>query len=261
MDYGFSTKTIYFKDMWNVFAKYFIVIALIAALAVSVFALIVSMSYVPRYQSTATMYILRKNDDVASSSSLSSDFSLALNVVNDCTYILKMNSVIDEVIRELDLDIPNKTIRDCISTANPTKTRILEVTVEASTPELAKAIVDSLCVVGAEKINEDMGFDQISISEYGILDNTPCNKTRISSYFTVGFIAAVVAYGVFLGAFIFDDGIHSDEDVQKYLGLSVLGDIPDAGSIHGRKHYSEYGYGYSKKSKRIKGRSGEKENR
>lgn len=241
MDYDSSVKTITLKDIWNVFLKYFVVIVLVATIITGVFILIKTATYTPRYQSTATLYILRQNDDGTTGGAVASDFSLALNVVNDCTYILKMHSVLDSVRDELGLDIPYEQLKKNVSTSNPTNTRILEVTVEAESPELARSIVDSICTVGAEKIKEDMGFAQVNISEYGIIDTEPCNKTSILVYPLLWMLCAIVVYVVFLIAYILDDGIRSDDDVRKYLGLSVLGDIPDAGAMqkHGYHVYAK----------------------
>lgn len=82
------------------------------------------MTYVPKYEAKATLYILKQD---ASKTAASSDFSTALSVVNDCAYILRMESVLDEVIEELGLNTNYSTLRSRISTSNPEETRILEV--------------------------------------------------------------------------------------------------------------------------------------
>ena len=132
-----TTGTVTLGDLWSVFKKSFLAVVLTATLAVSAFALAVRLTFVPMYQSTATLYILRQNDEGGTGGAVASDFSLALNVVNDCTYILKMHSVVDAVINDLGLDIPYETLKKRVSTSNPSNTRILEVTVTAESPELA----------------------------------------------------------------------------------------------------------------------------
>ena len=238
-----TTGTVTLGDLWSVFKKSFLAVVLTATLAVSAFALAVRLTFVPMYQSTATLYILRQNDEGGTGGAVASDFSLALNVVNDCTYILKMHSVVDAVINDLGLDIPYETLKKRVSTSNPSNTRILEVTVTAESPELAKEIVDGICEVGAEKIKSDMGFAQVNISEYGVINTAPCNKTRMIVYPAIWLLVAAVMYVVLLVRYIMNDGIRSDEDVEKYLGLSVLGDIPNANDT--RRHGC---YGYGKKT-------------
>lgn len=88
--------------------------------------LLIRLTYVPQYESTATLYILRQDSEQSGSSSVSTDFSLALNVVSDCTYLLKSHSVVDAMIDELHLAIPYE---DCQRSYPPT-TRITPVSLK-----------------------------------------------------------------------------------------------------------------------------------
>ncbi|MCD7754120.1 MAG: Wzz/FepE/Etk N-terminal domain-containing protein [Clostridiales bacterium] len=243
-DYNSSVRIVTLGDLWGIFVKRLWIIVLVAVLAVGVVFAAVQLTYTPAYSSTATLYILRQDDD-ASSSSTSSDFSLALNVVNDCTYLLKSHAVVDEVISALGLDMSYDDLTEMISASNPDDTRILEVTVEASTPKQAKEIVDTLCEIGQEKITEAMGFQQVNFYEKGTLEEEPCNVVSLTTYAMIGIIAAVLCYSAFLIAFLLDDRIGTEEDIQRYLGLSLLGEIPNTRQAEkkGYGHYGSYGYG------------------
>lgn len=235
---SYEGKTITIRDLWSIFVKRAWIIFLVAALSAVIAFGFVKLTVTPQYSSTATLYILRQEDEVASSS----DFSLALNVVNDCDYLLKSNSVLDEVIRELKLDTPYEVLYNNISTSNPEDTRILEVTAVADSPELAKKIVDKLCQIGSEKITEAMGFQQVNLYEYGILNNKVSNGFGLSGYVLVAMIAAVLTYTVFLFIFLLDDRIQSPEDIERHLGLSILGEIPDANAPKKGGYYHYYRY-------------------
>lgn len=228
MEQQSTVRIITLKDLWDIFIHRIWIIFLAAFIAMSGLFLLIRLTYVPQYESTATLYILRQDSEQSGSSSVSSDFSLALNVVSDCTYLLKSHSVVDAVIDELHLDIPYEEVSKIISTNNPDNTRILEVSVKAGSPELAKSIVDSICQIGAGKIEEAMGFSQVNLYEYGVLNTRPCNTTSLMTYLLVGVITAVLVYSVFLVTYLLDDRIRSEEDVEHYLGLSILGDIPNA---------------------------------
>ena len=215
------------KDLWELLLRRFWILILTAVAAAGGLFLFNQLAFVPVYSSTATLYILRQDNDAATNSS-DSDFSLALKVVSDCDYLLKSHSVLNEVIRELDLSISYQTLSQNISTANPENTRIVEVTAKSDSPEGAKQIVDTVCEVGQEKIAEAMGFRQVNLYEYGTIEPKPCNKTGLKTYLLVGITAAILMGAVFMVAFLLDDRIRTEEDVARYLGLSILGDIPNA---------------------------------
>ena len=97
-------KTVTLKDLWGIFVQRLWAIILAACICCGGFLVFNRMTFVPQYASTATLYILRQADG-ATASDASSDFSLALKVVNDCTYLLKSHTVLDEVISSLNLDM------------------------------------------------------------------------------------------------------------------------------------------------------------
>lgn len=214
---------------------------------------------VPQYTSTATMYILRQSGDELTINEAVNDYNLALKLVNDCTYLLKSHTVIDTVREELALPDSYSALCRRISTNNPKDTRVLEVTVQADTPELARDIVNRICSVGADSINNALGFQQITVFELGLLPEAPCNSIGIQIYALTAAISALMVLLVFSVWYMLDDTIHTAADVQRYLGLSILGDIPDANSQSGHRYGYRYGYAYRQTGRDIKSRVSRKE--
>lgn len=110
---------------------------------------------------------------------------------------------------------------------------------KADSPELAKRIVDRICTIGSKRIEDAMGFQQVNLYELGTTDTDPCNSTRMLTFAFAGIVAAVITYVIFLIIFLLDDRIKTDdENLERYLGLSVLGNIPNADG----KKSGKYGY-------------------
>lgn len=238
-------KNITINDIFGVFIKKILFILLIPVILSGSLYALDYYRYTPKYSSTATLYILRQANNTVTASDVASDFSLALKVVNDCTYMLKGHTVLDKVQEQLNLNMEHDDLYKSISTYNPENTRILEVTVEAESPELAREIVDNLCSIGVSCINDVMGFEQINLYEWGTLEAEPCNKPGIKKYFFIGAAVAVVIFLVFLVLFLLDDTITDDEEIQRYLGLSILGDIPNSETPTKKR----YGYKYYRRNK------------
>ena len=223
-----------------------VIILLVSALCVVGLFIFNKATYKPMYQSTATLYIAGDNSyEGNTSADAYNSYTLALKVVNDCDYLLSSRSVVEQLINEMGLEMSIGTLQSRISTENPTNTRILEVTVQAEDPELAKQIVDRLCELGVDKINEAMGANHVRLYEKGTLNAAPCNMTSNVTYLIVGAGAAVVTFGICLLVFLLDDRIRTTEHIEQVLGLSVLGDIPDSNASHHRGKYGYYrGRGY-----------------
>ena len=239
-----KARILTFRDLWEIFTARWWVMLLAAVIAIAAVFIIRSIIFVPKYDSTATLYILR-SEHQSTGSSTDSDFSLALKVVNDCDYLLKSHAVVDDVIDELQLDtvygISYKELSEMISTSNPENTRILEVTVEAESPELAQLIVNSLCRIGQDKINDAMRMQQVNLFEEGTLSAEASNRMGIATYFLIGVIAAAAVYIIFLIMFVIDDSLRTEDDIVRALGLTVLAEIPDAGEYKKPNKYGRYG--------------------
>ncbi len=159
-----------------VFAVLVPAVILFSLLSYVVYSVYDYHTYVPEYSSTATLYVLKQQNDLETTRQDYEEFELEEKLINDCNHLLKSHTVLDEVINNLDLDMSYSKLRDSISVHNPEKSRILEITVTADTPENAKRIVDQVCDVGVTKITEAMGFKQVYLMEYGILNIKPANE-------------------------------------------------------------------------------------
>ena len=236
-----TLQTITFKDIWELFLQRLIIILLVTVLTVAIVYVYNRATYRPMYQSTATLYIAGEDAySHSSSADAYNNYALTLKVVSDCNYLLASRSVVDQVIQEMDLNMTFNVLQSRIATNNPTNTRILEVTVEAETPKLAKQIVDRLCEIGEDKINDAMGANHVKLYEYGTLSGFPCNKIPGATYLIIGATAAILTFALFLLIFLLDDRLRSAEQIEQVLGLSVLGDIPDYNATHHKKSYGYY---------------------
>lgn len=244
-------REITLSDLWRIFIHRLWIMILAMVLVIGATVTYDKLTYVPKYNSTATLYILKQQNELTTNRQDYEDFTLALKVVNDCNHMLKSHVVLDTVVANLGLNMSYSALRGSISTSNPEESRILEVTVVADTPENAKRIVDNVCDVGVSEITKAMGFKQVNLIEYGILNTSPCNAPSTMSYILMGLVAMIAVYAVYLLTYLFDDRLKTDEEIERALELTVIGDIPNAdehkSNRYGYYKYGKYGrYGYGK---------------
>ena len=119
-----------------------------------------------------------------------------------------------------------KDLYDVLKVDTPSDTRIVAITVRDEDPLMAMRIANCIREVASEHITNVMDIDAINIAETA---NVPTDKASPSvARWTVisGFIGAVVvAFFAILG-YLLDDSIKSNDDVERYLGLSTLALIP-----------------------------------
>ncbi len=258
MNKKISLKTIEPKDLWNVFRGSIWMILAAAILTVGVFYALALYRYSPVYSSTATMYLIPERDsnsDPDSTGEFVNEYTIAFKVIDDCNFLLKSRTVLNKVGEKLGVANGYGAFNSGITINNPESTRVLEITVVSYSPDMAKKIVDGVCEVGAESINHVLGYSGLQIFEEGTYSAYPINQVSLFSYIKHGIIAAVLVYVIFLAMFLFDNYIHTEEDIERYLGLTVLGDIPDADAPRKKSKY-KYKYGKYKSYRSYKRQGG-----
>ncbi len=235
-----SLKSIAPSDLWNILRGCIWIMLAVAVLVTGVLYAFALFRYTPMYSSTATMYLIGETDGTAGQ--LATDYSMAMRVMSDCTYLLKSRNVLNAVGERIGIKNGYGALRGSITITNPEDTRVLEITVRASTPDKARDINEAVCECGIEYINNVLSYDKLSVFEEATYNTSPTNGVSLMSYAKFGAIGAVLVYLVFLVMFLFDNYIHTEEDIERYLGLTILGDIPDADAPNKNKKY-KYKYG------------------
>lgn len=197
----------------------------------------------PMYESTAKLYVLSKSTSITSIA----DIQTGTSLTNDYMVVVKDRPVLDQVIQNLGLNEDYNSLQDKVRLSNPTNSRILEITVKDKNPERAKVIADEIADVASAFIAEKMDQDPPTIEQYGYDDGKPVSPS-IAKNTVVGALAgAIFAVGIIIITYLFNDTIMMPEDIEKKLGLNVLGTLP--------MEDSEYD-GEQRKSKKKKKRKG-----
>lgn len=184
------------------------------------------MTTVPLYRSTAKLFIISKG----SSDSLStSAVSIASKTVGDCMRLVADDTIVDKTIENLGLSISTEDLKAKIKTSTPDAdtSLIIEVSVSDEDPQLACDIANELCRVSTTEVRDIMGLNQVNIASAAKPASKPYNLTFMSTAAKFGAVGFVFTCLVLFVIFYFDDKIKTADDVEKYLGLTVLGVIPN----------------------------------
>ena len=177
----------------------------------------------PVFTSTASVLVLSKETTLTSIA----DLQLGSQLTNDYKVLIRSTSVLEEVIEDLDLDTTAEGLRKSVNVVNPDGTRLLDISVNNSDPEMARDIVNDIAMVSSAFIGDKMEVVPPKIIEYGKtpeFQTSPSLKRNVLLGF---FIGLLLSAGLVVVLTVMDDTIKSEDDLQKYLGLSMLASIPD----------------------------------
>ena len=212
------------KELIGVILKKFWVIFIITVLAAIVAFTYSKFRITPQYESTTQIYILSKSDDA--NRVTYSDLQVGSQLTNDYMALVKSRPVLETVISELNLAVSNKSFAKMIEVSNPSNTRIISITARYSDPQIAKEIVDKIRDASAEHIKQIMDIEDVNIVEEGNIPMQKVSPNILQNTLIGGILGGIVATLIVLVIYFLDDTIKSSDDVERYLGLSVLGSIP-----------------------------------
>ena len=217
-----SNFDINFAALFESLLKRFWIILLCAIIAAGASYVYTNFFVTPLYSSTATLYIGNNTSGQISINEVTISETLA----KDFEEIIKKRAVLEEVIDTLDLDMSASEIRSCMTVKNITDTRILDITVATPNPALSKSIADTICTVASEKFVSIVRVEYVSVVDMGSMSSVPANINLVKSMVFAAFAGALICAFVIVLKTVRDDKIKNPDDVEIYLGLSVLGTTP-----------------------------------
>lgn len=177
----------------------------------------------PQYRSTAMVYILSKETTLTSLA----DLQIGSQLTKDYKVIVTSRPVLEDVIQQMNLNLNYIQLKDKITIDNPTDTRILSITVEDPDPVLAKEIVDAVAKTSSEYIGDIMEMVPPKTIEQGVVSANPSSPSTRKNIMLGVLIGVVLVCGIVVLEVILNDTIKSEEDVERYLGITVLASVPE----------------------------------
>ena len=243
------TFDIRFFDLWTVLKRcWWLMLAVLVVVGSSTY-LIMKQTHDPKYTSTATIYVTggaAETDKVTTS-----NVSIATTLVKDFDVLIKSNNILQGVYNRTGAMLTTDQLKSMVSITNPTGTRVLQISVTAGDPVSAEMLANAFADVTCEHFNalftvknENGTVEEQTMVRVFDPAVTPKRESNPVSKLMVLLIAAgcaMVVYLVYFVLFLLDDKINDADDVQKYLKLNILGEIPNRADVGKKKgKYSYY---------------------
>ena len=179
----------------------------------------------PQYVSETQIYVLSRQNE---NNVTYSDLQMGSQLINDYAVLIKSRTVLEEVVRELNLEMSAGALGNKISVNPLTDTRILSITVTDPNPETARSIADAVQASAAVHIKEVMDIEAVNVVAAASLPTAPSSPSVRRYTLMGGMIGVVLSAGIIVVRFLLDDTIKTPDNVERYLGMSTLASIPMA---------------------------------
>ena len=220
-----SEETIDLMELARLLWAHAVQIVAVAVAAALICLLVCMFALTPKYQASVNMIVNTRQDTTTTFTS--DNFNSAKNLIGTYAVIIKGNTVLNEVIDTLDLDMTYGELYNMVTVADVDSTQIMKVTVTDTDAERAGEIVQTIADIVPDVLVEKVEAGSCkTVSDVAINPNKVFPQTQ-KYVVLAALLGAVVVCGILILAHLLHDTVVDDEDVQKKLGLPVLGLIPE----------------------------------
>lgn len=217
--------TIDLLEVLNVVRQHILIIALVTVIAAVAGFAVSKFVMVPKYESSALMIVNTRQDTTANVTS--DQINSATKLVSTYSIIIKSDTVLQQVINNLGLNLTYSELKDRVTVSAVDDTQVMQITVLSDNPEWARQVCEQITLVSPDVILESVEAGSVKLISQASVSSTPVSPNVLRNTGIAGMLGLVLSVGVVVLRELLDNRIKSEEDVRKYLELPVIGVIPD----------------------------------
>ena len=219
-------ETIDLREYFAIIKKRFWIILLITVIAAVISGLISFFVLKPVYEANSTLIVnTEKNEDTQMITG--DQFNVTQKLAVTYGEIIKSRVVLEDVIKNLKLDTKYEELVNHITVSPVKDTQIISISVQDTNPKKARDIANQIPKVFAKEAKRITKTNDIQVIDKATLPNNPIKPNKVMNILIAFVLGAMIGlFIVFLLEYL-DNKMKTPQDIEKYLGLSVIGVIPN----------------------------------
>ena len=199
-------------------------VIILSGILLGVLSIIGTMLFItPKYESTTKNMVLNKQDN---NTLTSADMQTSTQLTKDYAELIQSRTVLEGVIAQLNLDMTYKEMLNKVSVETSSDSRIVSISVTDEDPYTASEIANAVRDMAAEHIQSVMDIEAVNVVDTANIPNEKASPSLAKNGVIGGLLGVIIAMAAVIIIYLTNDTIKVEEDVERYLGLSVLGSIP-----------------------------------
>ena len=206
-------ETVDLREYFGIVKKRFWIVALITIIAVVVSGVISFFMLNPVYEAKSTLIVnTEKNEETQMITG--DQFNVTQKLAVTYGEIIKSRSVLDDLVKNV--------------TVSPVKdTQIISISVQDTNKEKARDIANEIPKVFKKEAKRITKANDIQVIDKAILPQNPIKPNKMMNMAIAAVLGAMIGlFVVFLIEYL-DNKLKTPQDIEKHLGLSVLGVVPN----------------------------------
>lgn len=183
-----------------------------------------TMLVTPIYEAGAKMIVNTRKDE--NQNVTNDQINSAKNLVSTYAVIIRSRDVLNQVIIDLKLPETYGQLAGCISVKAVNDTQVMQITVQHPNRDTALAVAAKLLEVAPGAIVEKVEAGSVKTVEQAYAGTEPVSAGALHHAALAAMAGFALACAVIVIIYLADNTYKTDMDIQRDLGLPVLGVIP-----------------------------------
>lgn len=214
------------QEYLNILKKRWVFLVVITLVSTLVSAISSYFIIKPIYKADISVIIQKENNIDPKNPTNYNDVLMYQKLVKTYSELVKSRTVAENAIGKLGIDMKASQLQSMISVAPKGDTEFLTITVKSKDAKqamnLANQLAQSLKEVGKQVKN----MDAVQILDPAELPTTPDSPKPKLNIAIAFFLGIMISVGIIFLLEYLDNTVKSSEDIEKLLGIPVIGTIP-----------------------------------
>ena len=212
------------REFYQYYKKFILGVVVVCLLFVAIALVYNIVVKTPLYSSSTTI-ILVKDENDSSQTISQNDIMLNQKLVSSYSRIVKSRLVLEQVIKNLNLDYDFEALYDEVSVTSVNDTEIMEITVTDADAEQSVLIANEIAKVFDTEVKQIYKISNVSVIDSAVMPTKPSNDHILRDIVLAVFIGFALSSGLIFIVFYFDDTVRDIDTIEKEIGLPVIAKV------------------------------------
>lgn len=219
-------ETIDLREIFLIIKKNLLLIVAVTILASVAGFLVSAFLLTPEYEASASLIVNSREDQSTQTTITNDQLTSATKLVDTYSVILTSDTVLDKTIETLGLDLDYEELLEKVTVEAVNATQVMRISVRDADPVLAQNIVANIVEQAPEIIIQTVKAGSVEVISQAKAADEPVSPKKMANTAISGILGLVAALGVVFLRSVLNNRFMTDDDINKRLGLTVLGVIP-----------------------------------